>query len=225
MQIEWGITTSGQVEDVLIAPNIAVPERFTAQGWLDGYKIEMVLEADLGSFECVQISVTAPHLVRLPGEPSRPERYSTRITGSVLRRIPIDYLVKESVRAAMMVRDDKGEWDWGVRRSGRMPDDVRAEWPNGDVDKTLRWIASCYRQMAAIGDPPNAAIQEATGWSRATASRAIKMARERALLTDDEQGWGKYGGPRPKLSLIAPGEADRERFTIEPVDEMPGEDD
>lgn len=199
-----------------IAPNVVVPDRFTAHGVIDGYRVSMVLESDFGIVECVHLSVEAANAKEMLEARQRGEKLPMKVTAAALRRIPVNYLVKESVRRVMAEQDEAHALTFVGRVDEPIPPAVMDEWPHGDVDVVLRWVTSRYRQAAAIGDPPNVAVQSATGWSRATVNRVLKMAREKGILGEDERGYGSFGGPIPHLVITDPetGEQIREDISL-----------
>ncbi len=166
-----------------IAPNVLVPDRFRASGILDGFRVSMVIESDFGFVECVE--------VRVQGDARH------QVTGEVLRSIPVKHLVKEATRQVLAESDDNGNLVFvGSSPTGQIPAEILAEWPSGRIDVFLRRVASVYRRAAAVGDPANMAVQEATGMSRATVGRVLREARTSGFLKPDEHAFS--GGTRAR---------------------------
>lgn len=207
------------IEWMPIAPNVVVPARFTAEGIINGYKVSMVLESDFGVVECVQLSVEAANALEMLEARRRGETLPMRVTGDALRKIPVNYLVKESTRRVMAEGDEAHALTFMGQLDESIPPEILAEWPRGDVDVVLRWVASRYRRAAAIGDPPNVAVQTATGWSRATVNRALRMAREKGILGDNERGFGSFGGPQPRIVITDPDTGERTVDDLTPTRE------
>lgn len=71
-------------------------------------------------------------------------------------------------------------------------DELRKEWPKGDVDAVSRAVGVVYRLSIVDGQPAQKSVQKAFGVSRATAGRMISKARELGYIAVQ----GVTGRPR-----------------------------
>lgn len=70
------------------------------------------------------------------------------------------------------------------RETGKIPADVRAEWPRGDKHKIIPYVQAVYNSAVARRLPATVAVGEAFGVSKATAGRIVDYVRQNGKLVD-----------------------------------------
>jgi hypothetical protein len=164
----------------------ALPRGFTATTIERGIPIEMRVEVDdLGRPRCVKLVICA--------------RGEDRVTGGLLRKIPVGRLVREAVATAAVtsVRRTPGGGERGnflvppemagvYKQFASLERKPRKGSPLADED--LRAIAKNYRKALAADMPPTQTLAVGMGVSRATASQWVAKARKRGFLGPAKPG-------------------------------------
>lgn len=70
------------------------------------------------------------------------------------------------------------------RETGKVPADVRAEWPRGDKHKIIPYVQAVYNSAVARRLPATAAVATAFGVSRTTAGRMVEYVRTNDRLVE-----------------------------------------
>jgi hypothetical protein len=175
---------------VPLGPGLAAPREFTFQ--LEEERRRYSLEADMvyeqpvgrmGHFVCDRLIVKR----REDGPP---------ITTEGLREIPVAAFLRAAVEANLMrvgptLHEGKTP-TWTLTWAGPIALSERARAGGGPSEKDLRAVADVYQIAYVTGGPPTKTVMERLGLPRSTASRWIRMARERGLLGPATPG--KAGG-------------------------------
>ncbi|MGZ3141910.1 hypothetical protein ACVDFE_07905 [Lentzea chajnantorensis] len=117
------------------------------------------------------------------------------VTGEALRKITVQSVLRDSLRAATKIRGGLGaDLPEGtpVRAQGMITvaeaERLRDEGPTAE---TLNWVARIYRVADVIGDPPTKAVREAFGISQSTAGNWIGRARSAGLIPPVKRDGGR----------------------------------
>jgi hypothetical protein len=176
---------------VMIGPGVSLPERFVARVSEDEFDVEVEIHANVLGAKAHRVSIT--------------DKSPNGIQATYLRRVPIASIVKKAARQVVWMGDGLGGGVIGPQLE-EVPDEIRRQWPNGDLYVFLRHVAAIYLIADALGDGPTAAIAAAFGVSRATAGRYVEAARKDKLLPpvlkataepfddDDKERWRKILG-------------------------------
>ncbi len=173
VSVEWAMG----VPFASISKETRLPSAFTARYTPDsGPAVELAVTIEGGSPVCQEIRV-----LRDPGGPS--------LTGTEIRRVPIVDVIEHAcrqvaVRFVEQFPDGSTAWeptfdDEPARRTVAR-DVTTARQRRHVTDDLLRDVARVYR--ANRDSSPTASVQETFTVSRATATRWIKLARERGFL-------------------------------------------
>jgi hypothetical protein len=108
------------------------------------------------------------------------------ITSEGIRQIPVAAFLRLAVEGNLLrigptIREgDKSTWK--LTWTGPITLSERARHGGGPSDEDLRAVADVYQIGYVTGAPPTKMVMERLGLPRSTASRWIRMARERGLL-------------------------------------------
>ena len=163
-----------------VGPNLGLPKMFTARVELEQlYSLELEIAYEqpvggrMGHFVCNQLTVTR----REDGPP---------ITTEGLRQIPIAAFLRLAVEGNRMrigPRQHDGHTStWELTWAGPITLSERARGGGGPSEDDLRAVADVYQLAYVTGGAPTKTVMERLGLPRSTASRWIKMARDRGLL-------------------------------------------
>jgi hypothetical protein len=163
-----------------LGPNLALPRAFTfgiEEERRYSLEAEVVYEQPVGGrmghFVCNRLTVKR----REDGPP---------ITTEGLREVAINAFVRLAVEARRMrvgptIREgNKSTWE--LTWAGPIALSERARAGGGPSEEDLRAVADVYQLAYATGAPPAKTVTQRLGLPRSTASRWIRMARERGLL-------------------------------------------
>lgn len=103
-----------------------------------------------------------------------------RLTGNLLRQVPIARLVREAAANAIVHLRDGFAVRFVSGPFGVIPPDLQG--PRKIDDDFLSEVASVYREAVAIGITPALSIQRRFGTSPGNARRWVMRARKRGLL-------------------------------------------
>jgi len=151
-------------EPVALGDGKLAPPAFTFHVKLEGlYDLDFEAVFEAGRFVVDQLVVHR----RADGPP---------VTTEGLREVPVAGLLGAAVEMNVQYVDQTGAagktTSWlEVQRRGSGPSDLE-----------LEIVAGAYRAAYAAGAPPTKAVMDKLGVPRSTASRRIRMARERGLL-------------------------------------------
>lgn len=160
-----------------LGPGVLVPRVFFGRTQIDAHVVRVRIEA------LADHVVHATEVCVMAADRAWP----VDVTGEVLRKVPVASVVASAVRQAVFVRDRNGNVAMGLHSGlDSIPADVRKEWPDGDLDAFLPWVALIYRIARAVGLGPTAQVARSGGVSRATAGRQVSLARDKGYLTDLE---------------------------------------
>jgi hypothetical protein len=118
------------------------------------------------------------------------------VTSEGIRQIPVTAFLRLALEAHLMhvgptVREgDKSTWK--LTFTGPITLSERARHGGGPSDEDLRAVADIYQLGYMTGGAPTKTVMDRLGLPRSTASRWIRMARERGLLGPTTRG--KAGG-------------------------------
>ena len=151
------------------------PTRFTARfEYPENHTIELGLDIEDEAPVC--------DVIRLQRHPERPS-----LNGSELRRLPLRDMITFAVAQAAHTRrasSSEGTSVWGPATEHQMaaigPDISRRARRNSVTDDLLRDVARVYQ--ANVEHQPREAVRETFTVSAASASRYIKLARQRGFL-------------------------------------------
>jgi len=108
------------------------------------------------------------------------------VTGEALRKITIQAMLRDNLRAATRIRGGAGaDLPAGTVARGQgmiSEDDADRLRDSGPVPETLAWVARIYRAADVVGDPPTKAVRETFGISQSTAGNWIGRARSAGLI-------------------------------------------
>lgn len=163
-----------EIQDfVEVADGVHVLQGTVALTDYHGYDVRAVVVYDGERLVVDSLTVTR----RPDGEP---------VTGEALRRITIQSMLRDNLRAATQIRGGVGsELPEGTvaRAQGLISkdhaDQLREAGPTSD---TLAWVARIYRAADVVGDPPTKAVRETFGVSQSTAGNWIGRARSAGLI-------------------------------------------
>jgi hypothetical protein len=163
-----------------LGPELAIPKEFTFSVETEGlYSLEadVVYEQPVGGrmghFVVDRLTVKR----REDGPP---------VTTEGLRQIPVTAFLRLAVEGNRM-RVGPREYDghtssWKLTWAGPITLSERAQAGGGPSDEDLRAVADVYQLAFVTGGAPAKTVMQRLGLPRSTASRWIKMARERGLL-------------------------------------------
>lgn len=129
---------------------------------IEGLHVEVEVEPVNGSMDCTRLVV------------ARIDESSPAVTGEVLRRIPVRRLVGEATPEFAVIENPPPSF-----------------YNDGPTEAVTEHVATVYRWALMTGQPPTGAVQWATGRSRSTAERWIRLARGRGQLEPPTAGQGK----------------------------------
>lgn len=107
------------------------------------------------------------------------------ISGTTIRSIPVQRLMRAAIPYQMVNRDDDGAYSSPWRFDAEA---VRAA---GPTDESLRAVASVYLLAKFIGEPPARTVELMLDMPRTTASQWVRKAKERGILRALESRPGK----------------------------------
>jgi hypothetical protein len=129
------------------------------------------------------------------------------ITSELIRRIPVQRIVRGVVTELAELRTDPGavyESDGMRMRAPEqvvIPPDERGRLVGaGPTDETLLWVARVYVMATLAGDPPAKAVKENLGIPMPTANNWIRRAKDRGILKQQ----APTGEPHPALPKQSP---------------------
>jgi hypothetical protein len=161
-----------QSKPVPFAPGLAVwsPIWVRDEG---RYDLELRVVYEAGRFVVDELTVKR----RTGGPP---------VTSEGIREIPVAALLRRAVEGQLMhvgppIRGE-GKTSWEMTWAGPVTLSERAQGGGGPSDADLRAVADVYHVAYATGGPPLKTVMNRLGLPRSTASRWIRMARERGLL-------------------------------------------
>lgn len=138
---------------------------------IEGFTGHLRFEAAWGGYRC-----TGLELESVGDSP---------LTSEKLREIPIGRIAGELLRKNALTFDPEDDLPLvNPTAQGEIPATVLATWPNGDTRQLLSRVGFVYQLAEALGEYPTAAVQKATGKSRATASRMVAAAREQGYIRE-----------------------------------------
>jgi hypothetical protein len=112
------------------------------------------------------------------------------VTSEVLRNLPVGQLITlallipESVLSELPNPDNVEPWGWTP------PAGLREE---GPTDRVLQWVAHLYRCAMVVATNPALEVEKTLGLSHSTASRWVRLARQKGYLGPSE-GPGRAAG-------------------------------
>lgn len=104
------------------------------------------------------------------------------VTGTLLRALPIQLLLRRCVNRALYWQDEIGRFqsiNSLIQAEPELLSDLAA---NGPKPETLEWVARMYMLGKIKLDPPTKWVAESFGIPHRTASHWVKLARERGHL-------------------------------------------
>jgi hypothetical protein len=159
---------------ISLGDGLAAWSPFTSFAEIEGlYRLEFRVVYEEGRFVCEELTIKR----RSDGPP---------ITTEGIREIPIAAFLRLAVEGNVMrvgptIRDgNKSSWE--LTWIDPITLSERARSGGGPADEDLRAIAEVYQVAYATGGPPTKTVMQRLGLPRSTASRWIRMARERGLL-------------------------------------------
>ncbi|TKA11730.1 hypothetical protein [Actinacidiphila oryziradicis] len=199
------VTPGERAAWVRTSDDTAVPSNIQALLHLDEppVAVQMVITVDAGARAIIREFAVSPRERDVP------------ISTSLLRRIPVDYLLRVALdRASVSVkrRPDIHEGAFQLRGdpehqawvSPAPPKPGRGHEASAD---RVQQAADVYKQALASGSrSPGMEVATAMGYSRATAARDIRLARERGLLAAAESGESAAEAklPPPSSDVLGP---------------------
>jgi hypothetical protein len=165
---------------VRLGPGLAAPREFTfslKEEWRYSLEAGVVYEqpagGDMGHFVCNQLTVKR----RKDGPP---------ITTEGLREIPVAAFLRAALefhlmRGGPVIREGNTS-TLTLTWAGPIALSERARAGAGPSEKDLRAVADVYQLAYVTGGAPTKTVMERLGLPRSTASRWIRMARDRGLL-------------------------------------------
>lgn len=158
---------------VEVADGVHVAEGTVKLTDYHGFDVSAVVAYDGERLVVDSLTVTR----RAGGEP---------VTGEALRKITIQAMLRDNLRAATRIRGGHGSQlpEGTPVRGFQMitEEEVERLRQAGPAAETLAWVARIYRAADAIGDPPTKAVREAFGISQSTAGNWIGRARSAGLI-------------------------------------------
>jgi hypothetical protein len=163
-----------------LGPGLGIPKEFTFRVEEEGrYSLEADVAYEqpvggrMGHFVCNRLTITR----REDGPP---------VTTEGLREIPVAEFLRLAVEANRL-RVGPREYDghtssWALTWAGPVMLSERARAGGGPSEDDLRAVADVYQLAYVTGGAPTKTVMERLGLPRSTASRWIRMARERGLL-------------------------------------------
>lgn len=164
----------------------AVPSQIVAQLHLvePSVEVKMFIAVDAGArAEIREFAVS-------------PRNKATAISNSLLRRIPIDYLMRAALERASVTVAERSDIQPGAFQLPGDPEHQAWVSPPPPPEagrgqqmspERVQKAAEVYRQALATGSrSPGMVVAETLHYSRATAARDIRLARERGLLPADD---------------------------------------
>jgi hypothetical protein len=163
-----------------LGPGLGLPKTFTTHVELEQlYSLDLEVAYEqpvggrMGHFVCNRLTVER----REDGPP---------ITTEGLRQIPVAAFVRMAVEAHRMrvgPRQHDGHTStWELTWAGPITLSERARAGGGPSDEDLRAVADVYQLAYVTGGAPTKTVMERLALPRSTASRWVRMARERGLL-------------------------------------------
>lgn len=162
------LTKLGQAKPHHLAPGLTI--RLPAQieagpGESVGpYSLTLTIDMVNGRIGCTSLTV-------------RPEEGKT-ITGTDLRAIPVATIVR--MATATLVHETTGGGEGYVTVTPYTPPEINVR--AGATDEALRFVAASYSLAYALGEPPAKAVERDLGIATSTASKWIRLAREKGYL-------------------------------------------
>jgi hypothetical protein len=157
---------------ISLGPGLAAPAAFTFSGEGQAHSLEASVVFEEGRFIIDQLTFRR----RKGGPPITTESIRQSRLATLL------HLAVESQVVESTPTDDggyKAAWPhWSIKPALS----ERARAGGGPSDEDLRSIATVYQVAYALGAPPTRTVMERFGLPRSTASRWIRVARERGLL-------------------------------------------
>lgn len=167
----------GSMTDALteVAPGVWVdPDIREPLEGVEGTVGTLEFRATWGGYQCIAIELMAD--------------VGTPLTSERLRAIPIGRIAGEVLRREAMVIEPGDDIPLiNPTDDGKIPASLLRTWPKGNTDRLLNRVAFIYQLAVALGEYPTAAVQKATGKSRATTSRMVAAAREQGFIRTNER--------------------------------------
>ncbi|MFG1619518.1 hypothetical protein ACGFI3_42770 [Nonomuraea wenchangensis] len=168
----------GRVKPHRLGPDLTVslPARVEAgpSEAVGPYKVTLEIDMVDGRIGCTEITVRTAS-----GAP---------VTGTDLRAIPVGTIVR--LATTTLVQETIGRNGDFVTVTPYQPPEINVR--AGATDEALRFVAASYSLAYALGEPPAKAVERDLGIATSTASKWIKLARERGYL-DIPAGKGQKG--------------------------------
>ena len=137
------------------------------------YRLELRVVYEDGRFVCDQLTIK-----RLPDGPP--------VTTEGLREVPVAAFLRLAVESNVMrvgpTIHEGNTSSWELQWASPLELSERARSGGGPSDADLRTVAALYQVAYATGGAPTKLVMNRLGLPRSTASRWVRMARERGLL-------------------------------------------
>jgi hypothetical protein len=160
------------------------------------FEVEMDIQVDRwGRGRCSRLEVRVPN--------------GQSVSSTLLRAIPVPRLVAQATaEAGSVLQCEDSLPEGGARFSGltageraatykKLMEGAREPRRGAPItDAHLEQVAAVYRQAAEVDDPPLKAIEEQFEAKRATASKWVRMARDRGILGPALRGRAGEASPR-----------------------------
>jgi hypothetical protein len=158
---------------ISLGPGLTAPERFTYHvelGWGGGeYNIDLDVVFEAGRFVVDRLTIQR-------------SEYGRPITTEGIREIGVATLLHQAVELNVMHTEATGDGGYKATWPTMPILSQHARTGGGPSDEDLRVLAMVYQVAYATGTPPTKTVMLRLGLPRSTASRWIRMARNRGLL-------------------------------------------